>query len=83
MTTMYATRYLGDSVYASFDGYQVWLHLNRHDAEPIVALEANVILALLSYYEGVSGRRPLWTKRESYVFVGPLDSRLVIDDSPA
>ena len=38
--------YLGDGVYASFDGYQVWLHVNDHRAEPCVALEPSVLAAL-------------------------------------
>jgi hypothetical protein len=42
--------YLGDAVYASFDGYQVWLHVGRHDAEPVVALEPAVLDALNRYY---------------------------------
>ena len=28
-------RYLGDGVYASFDGYQVWLAANHHDEKNI------------------------------------------------
>ncbi|PWL17430.1 hypothetical protein DKP76_11675 [Falsochrobactrum shanghaiense] len=47
-------RYLGDGVYASFDGYQVWLHVNRHDAAPSVALEPAVIDALNAYYRDVT-----------------------------
>lgn len=43
--------YLGDAVYASFDGYYVWLHLNRHDAAPVVGLEPEVVNALLRYAE--------------------------------
>jgi hypothetical protein len=39
-------RYLGDGVYASFDGYQIWLHVGSHDARPVVALEPKVIDAL-------------------------------------
>jgi hypothetical protein len=48
-------RYLGDSVYASFDGYHVWLHLNRHDAPPLIALELSVIRALLDYSKEMLG----------------------------
>ncbi len=42
-------QYLGDGVYASFDGYQVWLHVGSHDSPPVVALESNVLIALLRY----------------------------------
>ncbi len=41
--------YLGDGVYASFDGYQIWLTVDRHDSAPLVALEAPVVLALMRY----------------------------------
>jgi len=41
--------YLGDGVYASFDGYQVWLHVGRHDSPPVVALEPAVLRALVEY----------------------------------
>ena len=41
--------YLGDAVYASFDGYHIWLHLNRHDSEPLIALEPSVLTELKNY----------------------------------
>lgn len=47
-------RYLGDGVYASFDGYQVWLHVNHHEAPPCVALEPSVIDALNRYFVDVT-----------------------------
>lgn len=47
-------RYLGDGVYASFDGYQVWLHVNHREAPPCVALEPSVIDALNRYYRDMS-----------------------------
>lgn len=50
--------YLGDGVYASFDGYQVWLHVNHHDAPPCVALEPAVIDALCRYYMRMSKPQP-------------------------
>ncbi len=43
-------RHLGDGVYASFDGYQVWLHVNSHEAPPVVALEPGVLIQLTAYY---------------------------------
>lgn len=42
-------RYLGDAVYASFDGYHIWLHLNRHDNPPLIALDPYVFEALVEY----------------------------------
>ena len=41
--------YLGDGVYASFDGYQIWLAANHHENK-VVALEPAVIGALFAYW---------------------------------
>lgn len=41
--------YLGDAVYASFDGYQVWLRTGDGNDNRI-ALEPSVIDALVQYY---------------------------------
>jgi hypothetical protein len=41
--------YLGDGVYASFDGYQIWLRVGHHQAPPAVALEPQVLHALNNY----------------------------------
>jgi acyl-CoA thioesterase FadM len=40
--------YLGDGVYASFDGYQIWLAVNDH-RNRVVALEPSVMAALATY----------------------------------
>lgn len=40
--------HLGDGVYASFDGYQIWLAVNDHHHK-VVALEPGVMAELLSY----------------------------------
>ena len=53
MTTVPPT-YLGDGVYASFDGYQVWLHIGSHDSDPVVALEPEVLNALHRYEEKIA-----------------------------
>lgn len=42
--------YLGDGVYASFDGYQVWLRTQRGGVHEI-ALEPAVFHALTDYVE--------------------------------
>ena len=44
--------YLGDGVYASFDGFQIWLAVNHHENKQ-VAMEPGVLLSLLSYAERV------------------------------
>lgn len=41
-------RYLGDGVYASFDGYQIWLAVNHHENK-VVALEPQVMAALFEH----------------------------------
>jgi len=40
--------YLGDGVYASYDGYQIWLAANHHDNK-VVALEPHVMNMLIAY----------------------------------
>lgn len=45
-------RYLGDGVYASFDGYHVNLAVNHHENH-VVALEPEVIDSLNKYFEDV------------------------------
>jgi hypothetical protein len=42
--------YLGDGVYASFDGYQIWLAVNHHENK-LVALEPQVFERLCKYVE--------------------------------
>ena len=42
-------QYLGDGVYASYDGYQIWLDLRHEDVLTRIALEPEVFKALLAY----------------------------------
>ena len=42
--------YLGDGVYASFDGYQIWLAVNDH-TNKVVALDNDVMKNLIKYHE--------------------------------
>lgn len=44
--------YLGDGVYASYDGYHVWLAVNDHQNR-VVALEPEVIEALFKYIQSI------------------------------
>ena len=41
--------YLGDGVYASFDGYQIWLRTEREAGWHVIALEPPVWTALEGY----------------------------------
>lgn len=45
--------YLGDGVYASFDGYQFWLKTSAQIPVNIIALEPGVLKALSAYVERV------------------------------
>jgi hypothetical protein len=40
--------HLGDGVYASFDGYQIWLAANHHENK-VIAIEPRVLSALIRY----------------------------------
>ncbi len=48
--------YLGDGVYASFDGYQIWLAANHHENR-LIALDASVLAALQRYAERLKEAR--------------------------
>ncbi|WP_353247298.1 hypothetical protein [Limnohabitans sp.] len=54
MSESHQDTYLGDGVYASYDGYQIWLAVNHHTNKQI-ALEPSVMRALLVYAEKVWG----------------------------
>jgi hypothetical protein len=46
----YEVSYIGDGVYAYFDGYQVWIYTSngRYESEP-TALNDNTMIALIEY----------------------------------
>jgi hypothetical protein len=50
--------YLGDGVYASFDGYQIWLAVN-HPENKQVAVDQEVMQSLVRYAEKV------WNTKET------------------
>lgn len=41
--------YLGDGVYAEFDGYHIWLHANSYPSATQIALEPYTFQNLLKY----------------------------------
>ncbi len=45
--------YLGDGVYASFDGYQIWLDLRGQDTTTRIALEPAVFAALEQFVKSI------------------------------
>lgn len=57
--------YLGDGVYASFDGYQIWLAVNHHENKQ-VALEPGVLESFLAYVGRVYGLTITVTKEASH-----------------
>ena len=49
--------YLGDGVYASFDGYQIWLKTsNGYETTNEIAMESEVIQNLFEYIENLKKR---------------------------
>jgi hypothetical protein len=42
-------RYLGDGVYAGFDGYQIWVWAERDSFTHAVAFEAETLASLAKY----------------------------------
>jgi hypothetical protein len=50
-------RYLGDGVYASFDGYQVWLDTRAQSPVNRIALEPSVLLELDQFRQAVEALR--------------------------
>jgi hypothetical protein len=53
----YPERYIGDGVYVSFDGYQLWLS-TADGSGCRIALEPGVYSALKAYVEDLRGYSP-------------------------
>jgi hypothetical protein len=51
--------YLGDAVYASFDGYYIWLHLGDHRSPGLIALEPVVYQRLQAYAKQIYAKQ-IW-----------------------
>lgn len=45
--------YLGDGVYASFDGWHIWLRADGPNGAHRIALDSSVFAALLTYRDRV------------------------------
>ena len=60
----YLARYIGDGVYALFDGMGVWLHANDH-ANPTdrIYLEPEVVNSLKIYFKDISANLKEHIKR--------------------
>jgi hypothetical protein len=49
--------YLGDGLYASFDGYQVRLRAPRTDGDDFVFLEPSVLYAFEKFIQALRGQK--------------------------
>ncbi|WP_426436071.1 hypothetical protein [Bradyrhizobium genosp. P] len=58
MTLPPKEQYLGDGVYASFDGYQIQLRAPREDGDSIVYLDSEVQAALVEFIERIVRAAP-------------------------
>ena len=58
-------QYLGDGVYASYDGYQIWLAVNHHKNLQ-VAIEPKVMRELMAYASRVWAREEQLTDEEKH-----------------
>lgn len=47
--TKYPEAYLGDGVYATWDGFHIWLDLRGQDSFTRIALEADVFQNLIDF----------------------------------
>lgn len=45
-------QYLGDGVYASHDGYQIWLAVGNHQNK-VIALDDDTLMALIRYKDHI------------------------------
>lgn len=50
--------YLGDGLYASFDGFQIGLRAPRENGDHVVFLEPQVLAALLAYIDQLFPGKP-------------------------
>lgn len=55
--------YLGDGLYASFDGFSIWLRAPREMGDHIVALEPQVWRALVEYIDRLKLNKDSTEKR--------------------
>jgi hypothetical protein len=58
MTKIIDDVYLGDGVYASFDGYHIVLDLRGQDNHTRIALEPIVMEALVNYRDAINSPEP-------------------------
>lgn len=54
---LYKEVYLGDGLYASYDGWQIKLRAPRSEGDHIVYLDQSVCIALAQYMESLGFKR--------------------------
>ncbi len=59
-------RYLGDGVYASFDGYQIILDLRAQDNTTKIALEPPVMGALFEFQKYIENARRVYNMKKVF-----------------
>lgn len=64
MADEFPKEYLGDGVYASFDGWHVWLEGNADGGVNRIALEPQVFAALMRYHAELLDALAAEDKRE-------------------
>jgi len=56
MTKLIEDEYLGDGVYASFDGHHIWLDTRAQDPVNRIALDPQVFKQLINYCKRIKQR---------------------------
>jgi len=51
-------RYIGDAVYAEYDGHNINLRLNDHRSEILIVLEPDVMDTLIGFYKNRQNINP-------------------------
>jgi hypothetical protein len=61
------TIYIGDAVYAHFDGYGIELKLDSHESKCAVYLEPEVMQNLIEFWEKSSERKVTRQSKEQFL----------------
>lgn len=58
-------QYLGDGVYATYDGYGIWLDLRGQDDTTRIYLEPDVLFGLNRFFDSATSIKNLRSGRDS------------------
>jgi len=56
--------YIGDGLYASYDGFQVQLIAPREDGDHVVYMDAVVLSEFLTFLEHTYGKKLVWSDKD-------------------